>query len=110
MVRSHIQPVVALGSWPPVTVARLPSAVRRRVPYFRAAALTQRWPAGSQNRWLRVVSITAVPYAVRTLRSYLSVSWWTRTAVTVSGLVFPVLVLVAMTLSPTLSLLIGTRR
>jgi hypothetical protein len=100
-VRSHIQPVVWRGVQLPATTAVLPPVrVRRWLPYFRAAALTQRLVVTSQNRWLRVVSMTAVRPAARIVRLYRSVSRWTRTAVTVSGEVWPVVVLVARTLSP----------
>src|ERR1700678_2073910 len=51
--------------------------------------------------------MTSVPRAVLTVRSYRSVSWWTRTAVTVSAWALPDLVLTALTLSPTFSREVG---
>jgi len=54
-----------------------------------------------------VVWMTWTPWGVLTLRSYRLVSWWTMTAVTVSGWFLPVAVLVASTLSPGLREEIG---
>src|ERR1700677_4773255 len=113
MVRSHIQPSRWARIQPPVTTAvSLLAGARRWVPYFSAPALTHRPLSplipGTKNRWFDVVSMTEVRVPARILRSYRSVSWWTRTAAMVSGWVFPVLVLVARTFSPTLSWLIGT--
>src|SRR6266702_6269787 len=108
MVRSHIQPDRCRGAWPPRAVAVPPDGVRRWVPYFRAAALTQRWVVASQNGWLLVVSMTAVRPWARMVRSYRLVSWWTMTTLIVSALVRPVLVLVASTFSPGFSEEMGT--
>src|SRR5450756_1543718 len=44
--------------------------------------------------------MTSVPWLVLTVRSYRSVSRWTRTAVTVSAWFLPVLVSAAWTLAP----------
>src|ERR1700677_2439289 len=52
--------------------------------------------------------MTEVRVPALILRSYRSLSWWTRTAATTSAWAFPVLVFVASTFSPTLSWLIGT--
>jgi hypothetical protein len=70
------------------------------VPRLRLLAGRNLFSEGSQNRWLLVVWMTAVPWAVLTVRSYRSVSWLTSTAATVSALVLPALTLVARTLSP----------
>src|SRR5581483_2805452 len=58
--------------------------------------------------WLLVVPMTAVLPPARICRSYRFVSWWTMTTETVSGRVWPVLVLVARTLSPGFRLAMGT--
>jgi hypothetical protein len=52
---------VTTGVRPPVTVTLAPRGVRRCSPGFRAAALTQLSWDRSQNRWFRVVWMTAVP-------------------------------------------------
>jgi hypothetical protein len=67
--------VVTFGVQPPVTVAVPPEGVRRRVPYLRAPALTQRPVLTSQNGWLLVAPMTAVRVPARIVRSYRSVSW-----------------------------------
>src|SRR6266700_46907 len=107
MVRSHIQPDRSRGAWPPRTVAAPPAGVRRRVPYLSAAALTQRLPAWSQNRWLLVVLMTDVWPRALTRRSYRFVSWWSRTAVMVPAWSLPVRVLAVRTFWPRRSREIG---
>jgi len=66
--------VVAFDVWPPTTMTVPPVGVRRWVPYLREAALIQRCDVGSQNRWLLVVSMTAVRPPALIVRSYRSVS------------------------------------
>src|SRR5258708_6703135 len=108
MDRSHIHPAAFAGVNPPTTVTLIPLEERRQSRCFSAAALIHRWRVRSKKGWLRVVWITELPRKVRTVRLKRLVSWWTRTAATISGCVLPVLTLVARTLSPGLSWLIGT--
>ena len=66
---SHIHPTVSAGARPLTTVATVPFEVRSVSPYFSFPALTHVSWVTSQNRCLRVVSMTDVPRAVLMVRS-----------------------------------------